>query len=85
MKEVTYTIKDPQGIHARPAGVFVKKLQGFTSAVTIMRGDDQCDGKKVLALMKMRIKNGDAITVQFEGKDENDAAAALRNYLPQIL
>ena len=27
MKEITYVIKDAQGIHARPAGLLVKKLK----------------------------------------------------------
>ena len=27
MKEITYTITDPEGIHARPAGVLVKEAE----------------------------------------------------------
>ena len=37
MKEITYTITDPEGIHARPAGVLVKEAAKFTSKVIIAK------------------------------------------------
>jgi phosphocarrier protein len=85
MKEITYEIKDPLGIHARPAGLLVKKLQEFESAVTIKRGGDSCDGKKLLALMKMRVKTGEAISLQFDGADEAPAAEAAEAFLSENL
>jgi len=84
-KEFSYTIKDPLGIHARPAGLLVKKLQEFSSAATILRGENKCDGKKLLALMKMRVKEGQTLTLQFEGGDEEAAAHAAQDYLAEIL
>ena len=42
MKEFKYVIKDEQGIHARPAGMFVKEAAAFSSKVTISK-----DGKEV--------------------------------------
>jgi len=85
MKEIFYTIKDPLGIHARPAGLLVKKLQSFSSGATIVRGEDTCDGKKLLALMKLKVKTNDALTIRFEGEDEDAAAAATQSYLAEIL
>ena len=29
MKEINYTIQDPLGIHARPAGILVKTLKNY--------------------------------------------------------
>jgi phosphocarrier protein len=81
MQETAYTLKDPLGIHARPAGLFVKKLQEFSSTVTITRGDDSCDGKKLLALMKLRVKQGETITVKAEGDDEAAAVKATAEFL----
>jgi phosphocarrier protein len=85
MKEISYTIKDPLGIHARPAGLFVKKLQGFASTVTVSRGENNCDGKKMLALMKMRVKTGETISLKFEGADEDAAAQAAEAFLSENL
>jgi len=81
MKEVSYTIKDPLGIHARPAGLLVKKLGEFQSSVTIHRGEDVCDGKKLLALMKMRVKQGETLVLGVEGADEEACAAAAGEFL----
>ena len=40
MKEFTYVITDPEGIHARPAGLLVKAAAGFKSDIKIEK-----DGK----------------------------------------
>jgi len=85
MREFSHTVKDPLGIHARPAGLLVKKMQEFSSGATVIRGDDECDGKKLLALMKMRVKEGHTLTVRFDGDDEDAAAKAVRDYMAEIL
>ncbi|MDR3325550.1 MAG: HPr family phosphocarrier protein [Spirochaetaceae bacterium] len=85
MKEFTYAIKDPNGIHARPAGELVKLLHGFESAVTVSGGVGSCDGKKLIALMKLRVKCGDAITVKAEGADEEAAVEAARAFVEHNL
>ena len=85
MREFSHTVKDPLGIHARPAGLLVKKMQEFSSGATVIRGDDECDGKKLLALMKMRVKEGQTLTIRFDGDDEDAAAKSVRDYMAEIL
>jgi phosphotransferase system HPr (HPr) family protein len=81
MKEFSYIIKDPLGIHARPAGLFIKKMQRYSSVVTITRGTDSCDGKRLLALMRIRAKHGEIITVKAEGPDEDAVIEAAKVFL----
>ncbi|MDR2351662.1 MAG: HPr family phosphocarrier protein [Deltaproteobacteria bacterium] len=76
MQSFSYTITDPNGIHARPAGIFVQKMQEFKSSITVSREGQTADGKKLLALMKLRPKCGQTITVTVEGEDEVLAAEA---------
>ena len=83
MKEFTYTITDPNGIHARPAGLLVKQLKAFKSTVTIFKGDKNVDMKKLLALMGLGVKQGDAVTIKVEGEDEEACAAALEKVLKE--
>ncbi|MDR1470239.1 MAG: HPr family phosphocarrier protein [Spirochaetaceae bacterium] len=85
MKEFSYTIKDPLGIHARPAGLFVKKMQEFSSEVMVARGAEGCDAKKLLALMKLRIKTGETITLRINGADEEAAVGAAEAFLSENL
>lgn len=37
MKEFKYVVTDPEGIHARPAGILVKQAAGYTSSVKITK------------------------------------------------
>ena len=83
MKEISFVINDPNGIHARPAGLLVKALKGFESSVTVFKGDKSVDMKKLLALMGMGIKQGDSITVRIEGADEEKCAEALLKELKE--
>jgi phosphotransferase system HPr (HPr) family protein len=85
MREAAYTIVDPDGIHARPAGKFVENMQRFSSAITVNRGDKSADAKKLFALMKMRVKAGETITIKAEGEDEEAALETALAFLKEHL
>lgn len=80
MKEFEYTITDPQGIHARPAGLLVKEAKKFESAITIFKGAKKGDLKKIFAIMGLGVKQGETIKIQVEGADEDTAAAAVEDF-----
>lgn len=70
MNEFKYTVKDENGIHARPAGLIVKKAQTYDFDISIEAGGRVESLKKLLALMGMGIKKGDIVRVYApEGKD----------------
>ncbi len=82
MKSFEYTITDPVGIHARPAGLLVKEIKNFAgNTVTIVKGEKSVNALKLMALMQMGIKQGDTITVQVEGPSEDSVAAAIEAFL----
>ena len=81
MKEFAHTINDPNGIHARPAGLFVQEMQKFKSMVTVRRDEQSADGKKLFALMKLRAKYGQILLIAAEGEDEDAAIDAARKFL----
>lgn len=81
MKEFTYTITDPQGMHARPAGVLVKEAGKYQSKITIEKDGKSGDAKRIFAVMGLGVKCGQAITVKVEGDDEAEAAAAIEEFL----
>ena len=83
MKEFTYTITDPVGIHARPAGLLAKKAAGFKSTVTVIKGEKKADTRRLMAFMGLGIKCGDTITIQAEGEDEQAAAEAVQAFLKE--
>ena len=86
MKQFVYTITDPVGIHARPAGLLVKAIKALDSTVTIAKADGKsAAGTKLMALMGLGIKQGDTIHVTVEGGDEDANAATLEQFFKDNL
>ena len=85
MKEFLHTINDPNGIHARPAGLFVMKMQQFKSIITVKRDEQRADGKKLFDLLKLRAKYGQTLLITAEGEDEETAIEAARDSLSENL
>ncbi len=84
MKQFTYTITDPVGIHARPAGLLVKEAKKYAdSAITLSveATGKSANALKLMALMSMGVKGGDTVTVTVEGGDEEAAAAGMQAFL----
>ena len=82
MKEFQYTITDPVGIHARPAGLLAKAAKGMDSTITIAKADGSKSAvaTKLMALMSMGIKQGETITITVEGGNEEANAAAMEHF-----
>ncbi len=85
MKQFSYTITDPEGIHARPAGEFVKAAKAFESKITISKDGKTVDAKKIFGVMGLGAKQGHVIEVAAEGADEDAAAATLEDFLKNNL
>ena len=80
MKSFTYVIKDELGIHARPAGLLVKEVKQFTSAITLECGEKKAAAKGLMGVMGMAVKQGNEVTITAEGDDEDAAIAALEAF-----
>lgn len=85
MKQFSYTITDPEGIHARPAGEFVKAAKSFESKITIAKDGKAVDAKKIFGVMGLGAKQGHTVEITVDGADEDTAAAALEDFLKNNL
>ena len=57
MKEIKFTVTDPLGIHARPAGILVKEAKKFSSKITVLQ--DHCmEGRQELRYEKAPCSDG---------------------------
>ena len=81
MKEFEFVVTDPQGIHARPAGLLVKEAKKFESNISVFKGARKGDLKKIFTIMALGVKQGETIKVQVEGADEEQAASAVEAFL----
>lgn len=85
MKQFTYTVNDPVGIHARPAGMLVKEAKKYTSTITIEKNGKSVNALKLMALMGLGVRKGDTVTVAAEGDDEDVAIAGLEQFFKENL
>ena len=85
MKEFTYVIQDPVGLHARPGGLLVKQAGGFQSSITVESGGKSADAKKLIKLMSLGVKQGMEVTCRIEGEDEEAAAESLETFFKENL
>lgn len=81
MKTFAYTIKDENGIHARPAGMLVKIAQKYSSDIQIHCGGKGADIKRIFSVMGLGVKKGSSITITISGDDEAPAAQALEEFI----
>lgn len=86
MKEFCYTIKDPVGTHARPAGMLVKEAKLYPDCKIVLEKDGKAaEATKLMALMGMGVKCGDTVRVTVEGAQEEQAAAAMETFFNEKL
>lgn len=66
------TVKNPSGLHARPASVLAQAAGKCRSEVVILYGTRVIQAKSVLNIMAAAIKSGTEIEVQCSGETENE-------------
>ncbi len=72
-------IKNPSGLHMRPAGVFVKTVTPFQAEVLFDIRGNSYNAKSMINVLSAAVKCGDEIELKIEGADEQacmDAAVA---------
>ncbi len=70
-------IKNPTGLHLRPAGVLCKEALNYKSHITFKYRGNTANAKSVLSVLGACIKGGDEIELVCEGEDEKAALEAL--------
>ena len=85
MQQFTYTITDPIGLHARPAGLLVRAARALDSTVTIRRGDRSVSAVELMNLMSMGVRQGEQVTVTIEGGDEEASRRAMEQFFQENL
>jgi len=70
-------IKNESGMHARPAGVFVKKANGFKSNIEIEWNEKKVNAKSIMGILSLGITNKSEITIIAEGEDAEEAVNSL--------
>lgn len=77
MPEISLTITNEVGLHARPASVFVKTAAGFSCDIDVTHGEKTVSAKSILGVLTLAAHKGAEIVVKAEGEDAEEALKAL--------
>lgn len=80
-----HVVKDPTGIHVRPAGEIAKIASEFDADVTMRNAERVADAKNILELMLLDVSEGSNLEVTVTGFEACKAASALRRFLDSNL
>ena len=75
--EKIIVIKNKQGLHARPAALFVQIANKFNSEITISKGKHKVNGKSIMGIMMLEAGNGSKVTMMVNGDDAEAAVKEL--------
>ena len=78
-----YTIKDPTGLHARPAGLLVRKAQELSSELTIEHQEKSASLKKLLAVMGLGVRCGDTVRIVAKGASADADLSEMKRFLEE--
>ena len=76
--ELMVQIQNKAGLHARPASLFVKMASAFKSTIIIYKGQTSANGKSIISIMGLGVKQGETILLKIDGPDADDAALNLK-------
>ena len=71
------TVKNPTGLHLRPAGILCKDAMQFKCSITFTFKETTANAKSVLSVLGACVKSGDEIELCCEGEDEKEALQTL--------
>lgn len=81
MYEVEVKLINATGIHARPATLFVKEANKFSSEIKVIKGEKEINGKSMIAVLSMGAVKGDIIKISANGEDEKEAVEAIKQLI----
>ncbi len=79
--EKAIVIKNKQGLHARPAALFVQIANKFNSDIVISKGRQKVNGKSIMGIMMLEAGAGSKVVVVANGDDAQAAVAELEALL----
>jgi len=81
MRERQVVVQLSQGLHARPATLFVKIAASFSSEIHLHKGERKVNGKSIIAVMSLAVTKGQSVMLTANGADADRALDTLEQVL----
>jgi phosphotransferase system HPr (HPr) family protein len=84
MGEEEIIATDPSGLHAGPARILAETAKGYESDILISYNGKEVSAKSLLKLMKLGVGGGGTVRLCCQGRDEAEAAFALKSLISHL-
>jgi phosphocarrier protein HPr len=74
-------VRNKQGLHARPAALFVQVANKFDARVTVTYNEEKVNGKSIMGILMLGAEQGTEIIIETDGKDAETALAELEKVI----
>ncbi|WP_429841887.1 HPr family phosphocarrier protein [Brevibacillus sp. FIR094] len=73
-----------QGLHARPATLFVKVAASFSSEIGLNKDEKKVNAKSIIGVMSLAVSKGQSVVLIADGADAEQALDALERVLVSV-
>lgn len=77
----TLVVKNKQGLHARPAALFVQVANKFDAHIRVRRNGEEVNGKSIMGILMLGAEKGSQIIIEAEGDDASLALLELEKVI----
>jgi phosphocarrier protein HPr len=85
VRETEVEVKNPDGLHMRPAMQFVDVASQFTSNIEVSNSEYTVDGKSIMQVTMLAATCGTKLRIKASGEDAGEAIAALEEVFEKQL
>ena len=79
--EKEIVIKSKQGLHARPAALFVQIANKFDSDIFVIKEGEEINGKSIMGILMLAAEKGTKVCLRAIGIDAEEAVIELEKIL----
>jgi len=74
-------IQNKQGLHARPAAIFVQIANKYESDIVVKKGRQEVNGKSIMGLLTLAVEKGAKLHIKANGPDAKEAIEELEKII----
>ncbi len=74
-------VKNKQGLHARPAALFVQIANKFDAQIAVIKDNEKVNGKSIMGILMLGAEEGSTIILEAQGKDAESALVELEKII----
>ena len=79
--EKEIVIKNAQGLHARPAALFVQIVSKYNSNIVVEKGAERVNGRSIMGILTLGAQQNSTVTILAEGDDAELVMAEIEDLL----